>query len=56
MVVLRGRWCLGNGTKAKVQFEVYSRGAGVRLINVGVTELVEYVPQANEDDELFKVA
>ena len=47
---------LGNGTKAKVQFEVYSRGAGVRLINVGVTELVEYVPQANEDDELFKVA
>ena len=47
---------LGNGTKAKVQFEVYSRGAGVRLMNVGVTELVEYVPQASEDDELFKVA
>ena len=47
---------LGNGTKAKVQFEVYSRGAGVRLMNVGVTEHVEYVPQASEDDELFKVA
>jgi len=47
---------LGNGTKAMVQFEVYSRGAGVRLVNVGITELVEYVPMTNEDDQLFKVA
>jgi hypothetical protein len=49
---------LGNGTKAMVQFEVYSRGAGVRLVNVGVTEHVPYEPMTNgnNDDELFKVA
>lgn len=47
---------IGNGSTAMVQFEVYSRGAGVRLVNVGITDLVEYVPMANEDDELFKVA
>ena len=49
---------LGNGTKAMVQFEVYSRGAGVRLVNVGVTEHVPYEPMtnSNNDDELFKVA
>ena len=49
---------LGNGTKAMVQFEVYSRGAGVRLVNVGITEHVPYEPMTNgnNDDELFKVA
>jgi len=47
---------IGNGSKAMVQFEVYSRGAGVRLVNVGITELVEYVPMVSEDDQLFKVA
>ena len=47
---------VGNGSKAMVQFEVYSRGAGVRLVNVGITDLVEYVPMTNEDDQLFKVA
>jgi hypothetical protein len=47
---------IGNGSKAMVQFEVYSRGAGVRLVNVGITDLVEYVPMTNEDDQLFKVA
>ena len=48
---------LGNGTKAMVQFEVYSKGQGVRLVNVGVTDLVEYeAPVGNNDDELFKVA
>lgn len=48
---------LGNGTKAKVQFETYANGAGVRLIAIGVTEHVPYetnnVP--SEDDELFIV-
>ena len=48
---------LGNGTKAMVQFEVYKNGSGVRLINVGVTDLVEWeAPSGNSDDELFKVA
>lgn len=47
---------LGNGTRAMVQFEVYSRGAGVRLVNVGILEHVPYEMTTNEDDELFKVA
>lgn len=46
---------LGNGTRAMVQFETYSNGAGVRLKNIGVTELVEWEPMENPDDELFKV-
>ena len=33
---------LGNGTKARVQFETYANGSGVRLLNVGVLELAEY--------------
>lgn len=33
---------IGNGTKARVQFETYANGAGVRLLNVGITELAEY--------------
>ena len=47
---------IGNGSKAMVQFETYKNGAGVRLVNVGITELVEYTPMNNADDELFKVA
>lgn len=35
---------LGNGTKARVQFEMYANGSGLRLLNIGVLELVEYVP------------
>jgi hypothetical protein len=47
---------LGNGTKAKVQFEVYANGAGVRLLNVGVTDHVPYEDNVvSEDDELFNV-
>jgi len=48
---------LGNGTKAKVQFETYASGAGIRLLNVGVTEHVSYVSldEITEDDELFMV-
>lgn len=48
---------LGNGTKAKVQFETYANGAGVRLLNVGVTEHVAYESnsETSEDDELFIV-
>lgn len=50
---------LGNGTKALVQFETYSNGAGVRIVNIGVTEHVPYEQSDNpnrEYDEMFKVA
>lgn len=30
-----------NGTKARVQFETYSNGSGVRLLNIGVLDLAE---------------
>jgi len=48
---------LGNGTKAKVQFELYRDGVGVRLLNVGITEHVPYEDNnvLTEDDELFIV-
>tara|TARA_R110001632_G_scaffold144025_1_gene260213 strand:+ start:1303 stop:1863 length:561 start_codon:yes stop_codon:yes gene_type:complete len=48
---------LGNGTKAKVQFELFRDGVGVRLLNVGVTEHVAYEDNnvLTEDDELFIV-
>ena len=50
---------LGNGTKALVQFETYSNGAGIRVVNIGVTEHVPYEQNDNpnsEYNELFKVA
>ena len=49
---------LGNGTKAKVQFETYSDGAGLRLIALGVTDHVAWEDKSvpSEDDELFMVA
>ena len=49
---------LGNGTKAKVQFETYSDGAGLRLIAIGVTDHVAWEDNSgpSEDDELFMVA
>jgi len=50
---------LGNGTKALVQFDVYSNGAGVRIVNVGVVDHVPYEENDNpnkEYDEMFKVA
>ena len=48
----------GNGTKAMVHFDVYRRGSGVRLVNVGVTDHVPYeaAPSGDSGDELFKVA
>lgn len=48
---------LGNGTKAMVQFETYSNGAGVRLKNIGVTEHVPYEMSNEPDpnDELFNI-
>ena len=47
---------LGNGTRAKVQFETYSNGAGLRLLAVGVTDHVAYEGGGStEDDELFMV-
>lgn len=48
---------LGNGTKAKVQFETYSNGAGVRLIAIGVTDHVAWEDNSapSEDDQLFMV-
>ncbi len=46
---------LGNGTKAKVQFDVYANGAGVRLLNIGVTEHVAYENNSviSDNDELY---
>ncbi len=46
---------LGNGTKARVEFEVYAKGAGVRLLNIAVTEHVPYDNNSaiSEADELF---
>ena len=47
---------LGNGTRAKVQFETYSNGAGLRLLAVGVTDHVSYEGASpSEDDEMFMV-
>jgi hypothetical protein len=47
---------IGNGTKAMVQFEVYSRGAGVRLGKVAVMDHVPYEPTQNANADMFKVA
>lgn len=47
---------LGNGTEAKVQFDTYSNGSGVRLLNIGVTNHVPYSEGGpTEDDQLFMV-
>mgnify|MGYP003658165553 CR=1 FL=1 len=48
---------LGNGTEAKVQFELYANGAGIRLVNIGVTSHVawENTNTVSEDDKLFMV-
>lgn len=45
---------LGHGTKAKVQFEIYKKNT-VRLIAIGVTELVPFEEVIRADDELFMV-
>lgn len=42
---------IGNGTKAKVKFSTYSRGAGFRLEGIAVTELVEWVEQEPDPAE-----
>jgi len=47
---------LGNGTKAKVQFETYSDGNGIRLNGIAVTELVERTSEPSEDDMIFAAA
>jgi hypothetical protein len=47
---------LGNGTKAKVQFETYADGNGLRLNGIAVTELVERSNETSEDDLIFAVA
>lgn len=49
---------IGNGTKALVEFETYSQGAGVRVVNIGVTEHVPYEQSYEADPraEYFKVA
>lgn len=47
---------LGNGTVAKVQFDMY-KGTTLRLEAIGVLEHVPFEPksESNEDDELFNV-
>lgn len=51
---------IGNGSKAIVLFETYSRGAGVRLKGIAVTEHVAYEASDSATNnpyaELFKVA
>ena len=46
---------IGNGTRAMVQFETYSNGAGVRLKNVGILELVEYEITTSHEDDIFNM-
>jgi len=46
---------LGNGTVAKVQFEVYRNGAGLRLLAIAVQEHVPFESGSSEDDEYFTV-
>jgi hypothetical protein len=47
---------LGNGTEAKVMFDLYN-GSGLRLEAIGVTKLVEWEQGlTNANEELFKVA
>ena len=48
---------LGNGTAAKVQFETYSNGAGLRLLAIGVTDHVAWESNSGPraDDEMFMV-
>lgn len=47
---------LGNGTKAKVQFETYSDGNGIRLNGIAITELVERSQEPSDDDMIFAAA
>jgi hypothetical protein len=45
---------LGHGTAAKVQFETYSSGSGLRLLAVAITDHVVYEgATVTEDDELY---
>lgn len=46
---------LGNGTKATVQFETYSNGAGLRLCAVGVTDHVAYENSVGAGDDIFNM-
>lgn len=41
---------IGNGSLARVQFETYANGAGVRLLNIGVLDLVEYETSNEQED------
>lgn len=57
----KSRWSLedegslGNGTLARVQFEVYGNGSGARLMNIGVLELVEYESPVSEVEQWAEV-
>ena len=46
---------IGNGSKAVVQFETYSSGAGVRLLAVGITDHVAYEVSVGAGDEIFSM-
>ena len=48
---------IGNGSRATVQFETYSNGAGVRLCAIGVTDLVAYEASAGvgAGDDIFNM-
>lgn len=40
---------IGNGSKAIVRFDMYSKGSGVRLEAIAVTEHVEFEPQEKSE-------
>lgn len=52
---LEGDGDLGHGTRAKIQFETYKNGVGLRLLNIGVTDHVEREDVSSEDDDLFVI-
>lgn len=44
---------IGNGSSAMVVFDTYSNGAGVRLVKLGITDLVVYEAEKTEEEALF---
>lgn len=51
---LEGDGLIGNGSKAIVQFQTYANGAGVRLMNIAVTEQVVYEGASGGGDDTYR--
>ena len=52
---LEGDGDLGHGTRAKIQFETYKNGVGLRLLNIAVLDHVVREDAVSEDDDLFVI-